>query len=385
MNSKIEKLDLEGNDIEEDGCVCLSDMLRENIYITKLVLSNNRIGNDGVITLCDILKRNDAVTTLDISGNELSDVSAVQICEMLQKNATIKHLLLSHNQFEEKAAECFNEALSVNEALESLDLSWNRFRTRGAVCIAEGVQENYGLRCLNLCMNGFGLDGACSMGKALKVNRTLQELDMCFNRIPDKGVEEIAIGLQTNDVLKSLKIGSNQFGGDSALFLLKSIDKNDSSALNYLELLNVEVTEEFMDLKKILETERQMKIFHGGLVCDDTYNIPTSWRLDDVVDSWMSKNPMSILKKYIVESGYRLIDLFKDFDKDGNMFITRDEFTKGLQAANINMTETQIQELVQQLDKDKNGKIDFAELIEGDKEYREMQRKILKQKLEEQK
>lgn len=30
------------------------------------------------------------------------------------------------------------------------------------------------------------------------------------------------------------------------------------------------------------------------------------------------------------EAGYRMIDLFKDFDKDGNSYIEKDEFVMGI-------------------------------------------------------
>jgi Ca2+-binding EF-hand superfamily protein len=43
------------------------------------------------------------------------------------------------------------------------------------------------------------------------------------------------------------------------------------------------------------------------------------------------RNPYEKLKKYVKSAGYRLIDLFKDFDKDGSETITTEEFTKGLE------------------------------------------------------
>ncbi|XP_067681815.1 leucine-rich repeat-containing protein 74A-like [Haliotis asinina] len=367
-NSKIEKLDLEGNWIDEAGCGSMAEMLRDNIYITELILSENKIGSTGALSMCEILMKNDTITKLDLSGNDIKDSAAENICQMLKKNTSLRHLFLSHNHFEEEGALHFKEALSYNESLETLDLSWNRFRTRGAIYIAEGVQENYGLRILNFSMNGLGLAGAEAMGKALKANRTLLDLDISFNRIPEEGAGHVAVGLQVNDVLQSLKISSNPLGSDGSLALLVAVDRNDCSCLKYLELLNVWVMDSFIDLKDKLERERNLIVVYGGLkkkLLKLTTLRGVEW------ERWLANNPMTKIKNYIRDTGYRLIDLFRDFDKDGNMSITKQEFHIGIQSAGIVMTKEQVDELVKRLDKDGNGEVDYGELMEGDREYRQ--------------
>jgi len=42
------------------------------------------------------------------------------------------------------------------------------------------------------------------------------------------------------------------------------------------------------------------------------------------------RDPMTKLQEYVKESGYRLIDLFKEFDRDGNMLISEEEFILGV-------------------------------------------------------
>jgi hypothetical protein len=44
---------------------------------------------------------------------------------------------------------------------------------------------------------------------------------------------------------------------------------------------------------------------------------------------------MTKLKEWVEGAGYRLIDLFKRFDKDGSMSISRDEFVKGIRVRMI--------------------------------------------------
>ena len=42
------------------------------------------------------------------------------------------------------------------------------------------------------------------------------------------------------------------------------------------------------------------------------------------------RDPYGKLRKYCKEAGYRLIDLFKDLDKDGSMSVSKEELTYGL-------------------------------------------------------
>ncbi|KAL8564559.1 hypothetical protein ACOMHN_003317 [Nucella lapillus] len=357
-NSTVERLDLEGNWIQQPGCMSVANMLSENIYLSDLILSENKIGNDGVVTLCQILCKNYIINKLDLSGNDLTDIAAESLCDMLKKNSTLKHLILRHNYFEELGAQHFKDALSTNESLETMDLSWNRFRTRSAMLIAEGIQ------------NGLGQDGAECMGRALKTNRTLLQLDVSFNRIPEKGAGFIAVGLQTNDVLQGIKISSNPVGSEGAMVMLLSLDRNDSSCVNYLEMLNIRVNEEFKELEEKLKQERDMVVIHAGFKFEGS--LPEVQQIEP--DDWWIRDPMTKLRKYIRESGYRIIDLFRDFDKDGNNTISREEFVQGVNQAGIHLTEHQIDELIGKLDKDKNGTIEYTELVEGDKEYRALRR-----------
>ena len=52
-------------------------------------------------------------------------------------------------------------------------------------------------------------------------------------------------------------------------------------------------------------------------------------RTEDVQETFR-RNPYEKLRNYCKSAGYRLMDLFKDFDKDGSMTISRDEFERGL-------------------------------------------------------
>ncbi|XP_061174832.1 leucine-rich repeat-containing protein 74B-like isoform X2 [Saccostrea echinata] len=372
-NKKIEKINLEGNWIEAEGSIYLAKMLKNNIYVTELHLAENRIGNEGAEAISDMLQKNDMIYSLDLSGNNIEDYGAEKICRMLLKNSSIKHLYLANNNFEERAAGWLREVLITNETLETVDLSWNHLRTRGAVAIAEGVQENYGLRVLNLAMNGFAQDGSEAMGKALKNNRTLLELDLSHNRIPEAGAAAISQGLQHNDTLKVLRMASNPLGGDGPLQLLNVISNNDMSEIRVLDLTDVLVTPAFKELQETLEKERILTVHYGNIV-GEVFDF-SSIRYDDPFCEFR-RDPMSLLIEYCKDAGYRLVDLFHDFDRDGNHLISKEEFIMGIKKAGVKISIRQLEILMEGLDLNKDGSIEYSELVIGEKEHTKKKMKL---------
>ena len=55
----------------------------------------------------------------------------------------------------------------------------------------------------------------------------------------------------------------------------------------------------------------------------------------------------------------RLVDFFNKLDTDGSMTLNRDEFKTGIQMAGIPMTETEIEALLDVLDRDGDGEINY--------------------------
>ncbi|KAL5008535.1 hypothetical protein ScPMuIL_014116 [Solemya velum] len=376
-NIRINRLDLEGNWLGSRGCKFLANMFMENVYITVLYLAENKICSPGAIIMSEMLKENDTLTLVDLSGNDIDDKGAAAICNMLLSNRTLKTLYLRYNLFEEPSATCFKEMLLHNECLEELDLSWNRFRARGAVLLAEGVQGNIGLRSLNVSMNGICREGAEAMGQALKMNRSLSYLDVSHNRIPQRGALHIAEGLAVNDTLRTLKISHNPLWKNGPVDLLKALIQNESSALIEIDMENISITSEFEELVEKSESVRVKNVMfkHGGVVRDG--KCLESSDVDPLAA--FKRDPMTKLKKYVSEAGYRIIDLFKDMDKDGNMSITRDEFLRKIKTAGVELTEEQSDILINRLDQDGDGTIDWREMLEGETEYRRMKRDAKKE------
>ncbi len=71
-------------------------------------------------------------------------------------------------------------------------------------------------------------------------------------------------------------------------------------------------------------------------------------------------DPLALLMAHVKRSNLRLMDFFAQLDKDNSMSLTKSEFRKGMRSAKVPLTDEQIEKLMEKLDLDRNGTIDFA-------------------------
>ncbi|XP_072893713.1 uncharacterized protein lrrc74a [Hemitrygon akajei] len=294
-------------------------------------------------------------------------------------NFRILELDLSYNEFGNKGAESLGHMLANNESLERLNLSWNQIQTQGAVAISAGLRINITLKVLDLSCNGFGNEGALAIGETLKYNNTLLELNLSTNHINNEGVSNLCKGLDVNDNVKFLYLNNNPITVEGALRLLEVMQKNDKTNLETISIQNVLVNEKFMELlKAITDNHPQFQIEIrgvGGFVSGGRIH-----RLD----------PMKVIQNYLDKRKLRLSDFFRNMDKAGNMSVPVSDFRRALQQFNIPLDLIQVEELINKLDKENTGAIDYRNLVNTRKqmiqEHREqLRREDSRQRKEKQK
>ncbi|XP_064622535.1 leucine-rich repeat-containing protein 74A-like, partial [Lineus longissimus] len=388
-NTTVLSLDLEDNSLEAEGAHCIADMLRDNCYITELNVSRNYIASDGARAICDMLPTNRTLAKLNMSWNGLKDKDAEFLSTFILENNRVKELNLSHNEFSDVGGDLLGPAIAENETLDKLDLSWNHLRRSGGVAVVDGIKNNARLKVCNLAFNGLGTEGAAAVADLLKQNNVLLDLDISNNRITAEGALLVSRGLDANETLKSFKMGSNPICTTGALFILKAIH-NERSVLTNLDLSNTQVDKEFIEMKKEIQSSRVIQILHGKVVGD--FEVKGSARqlsistdedlsnfLGTPLDVFLKTDPMAILRAYVDKKNLRLIDFFNTVDKDKNYKISAEEFKKGVQMANIGLTDDQIDRLVRRLDSvETDGMIDYRELCEGNVAYIKERRRVTK-------
>ncbi|KAK7097825.1 leucine-rich repeat-containing protein 74A-like [Littorina saxatilis] len=371
-NKTVESLDLEDNWIGEDGATSIAQMLETNHVLTEINIAENRIGTKGIRAIAELLNTNETIRKLDVSGSNLFDHDARYIAMILENNYKLRELRVRHNKFGELGGQYLGPAIANNDTLELLDLAWNHLRNKGAMAVAAGLHTNGGLRILDLSWNGFARDSCKILGMSLKDNSTLKELDISNNRVDAEATGGILKGIQVNDTLSTLKIGHNPITPDIATVILKVIACAERSDIRDLDLENIVVEEEFMKLLEETKQKRFMVCKVGLVIKKGT----TLVKEGDKISAFM--DPVQALYEYMNGKAYRVIDLFKRFDADHSMSVTRDEFCKGLISASVPLTVGQLEDLMEILDTNKDGVVDLKELIDGEKLFR---RKMMRRKL----
>jgi len=358
-NTCVCELDIEDNWITHEGFSDICDMLMENCFITSLNVAQNKLGSKGAHMFKDMILENSNLKHINVSRNEFSCDDGKFFADGLSVNLRLKSLNLSGNEFSEKGGEYLGKGLAMNESIEDLDLSWNHLRGKGAIAIAAGMKANMMIKQLDLSWNGFSDDGAKAMGEMLKTNNTLQHLDLSNNRIGLEGAVGIAAGLVNNDTLRVIRLHSNPLGAKGASIILQAISTNTNSAIIELGLKDVPVDKEFYEMvgevAKRFENETGESFQYEVQRMDD-YMLNATPHADE--------DPVELLATFLEKKRVRLLDLFKSFDKDQSWTITPDEFAAGIRNAGLEFSQRQMVALMQSLDHNEDGEIDYKEFGE---------------------
>ncbi|KAL3880035.1 hypothetical protein ACJMK2_032307 [Sinanodonta woodiana] len=362
-NSDVQTVNLTDNDIGVKGAEYIAEIFHENNFVKELMLSENMLGAQGVQFIVDAIKKHDCIHKLDLSGNGLKEYDAEVIRPLIEDTTNLKHLLLAHNEFREHGGEIIADALLWNDTMESLDLSWNHLRQNGAVAIAEALQENSTLKKINLAWNGFYMDGCKALSRALEDNSTLLELDLTCNRINKDCLEKLIHGLRRNTTLKVLRLGLNPITPAGANMILSLLNEKKDSGIIELDLTGQLVEKSFVSMLNEIQSHRNIKVIHGPVRGQDAEK-------EDDEKALVDENPIIVLMEFGKLMGFRLMDLFSILDKDGSKSLDHDEIRHGLRLVNIPLSDESIDVLINKLDVDGDGEIDFGELIAAQMEHR---------------
>ncbi|XP_076468162.1 uncharacterized protein LOC143298987 [Babylonia areolata] len=362
-NSSVTSLDMKDNGLGEEGAKHVADMLAENTFISDLNLADNNLKSAGVQCVVDVIKDLDNVTKLDLSGNLLQEYDGDTIRDLIEETKTLKELRCSHNCFREAGGVAIADAVGWNDSLEILDLSWNHLRRQGASAIAAALAINSSLKELNVSWNGFYLEGSREVGRSLEKNGTLQVLDLSSNRINKECLTHLVKGLRHNNTLRVLKLADNPITSSGAIFLLRQLLEMKGSGIRRLDLGDQSVEPEFLSVLAQLQEARDVSVRFGAVLGQDVESNDEEMQL-------MDENPVVVLMEFGKLLNLRLVDLFAMMDKDGSKTLTRFEIKSGLLEANIPLSEKALDHLVERLDADGDGEIDYGELIAGQQRHR---------------
>ena len=121
------------------------------------------------------------------------------------------------------------------------------------------------------------------------------------------------------------------------------------------------VDEEFDNIYQELRKERTIQVFHSGVAKASGMVFTDELKIDHELN--YNNDPMTKLKKWAKDQGLRLIDIFQRFDKDKSGSVDHEEFINGVKSCDVQLTDEEIQILIEKLDKDGDGEIDYGYVI----------------------
>jgi len=239
-NTSLQKINLHGNTIGDEGVRSLASALKLNSTLESIILNGNQISKDGAQFLAEALMINKMLRYLNVHGNNIGDEGAQSLAKALKVNNSLVSIDLNQNQISTVGANFLAEALMVNKILENLYMNINNIGDEGVQSLSSALKLNNTLESIILSGNRISKDGAQFMAEALMVNKRLVSINLHSNNIGDKGAESLATALQVNNAMRSVILSSNQISKVGVKFLAKALMVNTS-------LLSINLSNNFID------------------------------------------------------------------------------------------------------------------------------------------
>ena len=284
-NTKLQQLDLSGNDLQELGYKNIFRSLQTINNLSLLKISCSSHISEAANELASFLLDINILRELDLSYNNLSTSDAIKIFKGMKNISNLKTLNICHNMITDEAAEIIGTVFSCNSKLQSLDFSYNYFTSEGFISIFECLNNNMHLRKLNISSNKITDKAAHSIATVLSHTSKLEELDLSNNlmqttgtiiifkslmhvtslkklyindnMITDEAADDIAVVLSLNDKLEELDISCNNLQKTGAITIFEIMNTSTLTKLNIAH--NMIIDEATKYLVNILHNNAKVK------------------------------------------------------------------------------------------------------------------------------
>lgn len=158
-DGRLQGLCLHGNRLGDEGAARVADALLEHPRLDTLYAGRNGIGAEGTARLAALLAApSSRLRRLDLDGNDIGDDGAESVARALATNDTLEELELSRNGIGERGARALAAALAENGTLRELGVGGNPGVGPAAAAALAKALARPGGALRDLCLDGCGAD-----------------------------------------------------------------------------------------------------------------------------------------------------------------------------------------------------------------------------------
>eukprot|EP00051_Salpingoeca_urceolata_P014000 m.177370 g.177370 ORF g.177370 m.177370 type:complete len:735 (+) comp17963_c1_seq2:410-2614(+) len=419
-------LQLADNRFGDVAAVHFGTMLAGNQSLEELDLTWNCIRAKGGVALGRGLAANSTLLRLFLSHNGLADKGVAGIASGLASNSSLLELLLEHNRVSTEGAKAIARALATNTSLVSLSLAFNPIGSEGMKAIFEALDSNPGSKLSSLNIDGIVLS-ADNKKRLQDLVKGRPELAVKVLGVTHNAAERERLMEQLREMAKKYPDRSSPGGASGRLgydpswteeeawengFNPDGTPRDDDEWLRHLAMQQpfdpLWTTEEAAlhgyrpDGTRMLAAadkpekpaSRKSVMFHQADISSDSES--SEYDSDDPSvphrknrrmlrrrDRHLRRqfrasypdlaDPMAVLEDYVAEHRLRLVDLFFSMDKNRDGTITEEEIIHAIDEFDLDLNEVQLEALIERMDVDGDGELNYAELCEGRRQFAEKQ------------
>ena len=254
-NYFIEKLNLSGNSIRNEGFILICQGLQKNQTLQSLDISNNSINEKGVKKGFEIIstyKLLGSIINFNISNNPLTNTGLEIIASNLKYLPNLVSLNISFCGFDFKGLQIILKTIQHMKKMDNLNVAGNNFKSDNLFALKEYFAV-FGIRYLNMSRCLLGDRGGYYLGECLSVNDTLKYLNLSANNISDLGFKGIATIFKFNKCLEYFDCSCNFISNNSAREFFKNLESNITlKSVNFHDnQLNDEICGDIMNTLEI--------------------------------------------------------------------------------------------------------------------------------------
>ncbi|XP_076835963.1 NACHT, LRR and PYD domains-containing protein 3-like isoform X2 [Brachyhypopomus gauderio] len=250
----LEKLQLSECSITEEGCAALCSALRSNSssHLRELNLNYNKPGDSGVKQLSALLEDTHCILEkLQLYGCSITEEGCAALCSALRSNPSshLRELNLNSNKPGDSGVKQLSALLEDPHCkLEKLQLVNCGIPEEGCASLCSALRSNPSshLRVLNLSENNAGNSGVKQLSTLLEdPHCKLEKLELFNCSITEEGCAALCSALRSNPSshLGELNLNLNE-PGDSGVKQLSALLEDPHCTLEILQLYNCSITEE---------------------------------------------------------------------------------------------------------------------------------------------